>query len=70
MVTERGDAPLEVIVIVAVDGFGVGAAVGGGVGLGELGESLPPHDTAARATNRATLRDARFFHIRRTSAKC
>jgi hypothetical protein len=63
MVTDRGDTPVEVIVIVTVDGFGVGA------GVGELGESPPPHDTAASATNRATLRDTRHFHIRKTSSK-
>jgi hypothetical protein len=59
MVTERGDAPLDVIVIVAVEGFGDG----------ELGESPPPHDTAASATSRTIVGDDRNLHIRKTSSK-
>jgi hypothetical protein len=59
IVTARGDTPLDVMVIVALDGDGVGVGDGIGVGeglgdgVGELGvpESLPPH-AAAVASNR------------------
>jgi hypothetical protein len=73
-VTARGETPFAVMVIVAVEGFGVGVGVGVGdgvgVGLGELGESSPPQDTAARAMISATNRGARTFRIRKTSSKC
>jgi hypothetical protein len=69
MVTDRGDTPAEVMVMVAVDPPGVGVGVGAGVGVGdgELGESPPPHDAAAMA--RATNRGARSLRIRKISSK-
>ena len=69
MVTDLGDTPLDVIVIVAVDPPGVGVGVGVGVGLGELGELSPPHDAAPRPISSAKNRDASAFFIRRTSSR-
>ena len=44
MVTDRGDTPVDVMVIVAVDrrASAWASASGVGVGVGELGESSPP----------------------------
>ena len=67
-VTERGDTPLDVMVMVAPeDGEGVG--VGVGVGEGELGVALLlllPQDTAASTTTieKHRNRGARSFCIR------
>jgi hypothetical protein len=74
MVTDRGDTPADVIVIVAVDppgvGFGDGLGDGDGVGEGELGgSSPPPQETPAMAMISARNRDARIFHIRKTSSR-
>jgi hypothetical protein len=77
-VTERGDTPQAVIVIVAVDppgagvgaGVGAGAGAGAGVGVGELGESLlPPHDGATREISAAKDSERRVFFIRKTSSR-
>ena len=70
IVTYRGEAPADVIVIVAADGLGLGVGVGAGVGLGELGESPPPHDAATVATSIAVHRETMIFFIRKTSLKC
>jgi hypothetical protein len=74
IVTDRGDTPFAVIVMVGVDppgvGVGVGVGLGTGAGVGELGElSPPPHDTAASATVRAANRGARGFRIRKISSR-
>ena len=76
MVTDRGDTPLEVMVMVAVEppglgvGEGLGLGLGDGDGDGELGESLPPPQEATEtAMVNATNRDARIFHIRKTSLR-
>jgi hypothetical protein len=76
MVTDRGDTPLDVMVMVGVDPPGVGVGVGFGVGLGdgegdgELGESLPPpQDATETARVSATNRTARIFRIRKTSSR-
>jgi hypothetical protein len=75
IVTDRGDTPADVMVIVGVEPPGVGVGVGVGVGLGlgagdgELGESLsPPQDTAV-AMIKAANRGARNFRIRKTSLR-
>jgi hypothetical protein len=72
IVTDRGDTPVDVIVMVAVEppgvGVGVGAGLGVGVGEGELGESSPPPQEATAMAN-ATNRGARNVRIRKTSLK-
>jgi hypothetical protein len=74
MVTDRGETPADVMVIVGVEPPGVGVGVGVGLGLGagdgELGESLPPpQDTAVTAMIKAANRGARNFRIRKTSLR-
>jgi hypothetical protein len=74
IVTDRGDTPLEVIVMVAVEpgvgvGLGLGAGDGDGVGEGELGESSPPQLAANTTIVSATNRGARIFRIRKTSSR-
>ena len=62
-VTERGETPLDVMVIVALDGAGVGL----GVGVGELGVPLPPpppHDTVVSAAIETTKATALWKCIR------
>jgi hypothetical protein len=71
IVTERGDAPLAVIVIVAALGAGLGA--GAGAGEGELGVSLPPPQETAAATASVAMHSvsgARRIPIRKISSKC
>jgi hypothetical protein len=85
IVTARGDTPLDVMVMVALDGAGVGDGVGEGVGLGagvgvgerlgdgvgELGipESLPPH-AAAVIRNRTATHTQRDDIIRGRHLMC
>jgi hypothetical protein len=64
IVTERGDTPLAVIVIVDPDGVGVG--------LGVVGVPPPPPPQAAAVRNAAAAaapRTVTFLDIRRTSSK-
>jgi hypothetical protein len=70
IVTDRGDTPLAVIVIVGPAGAGFGA--GAGLGDGELGESLPPpQETAAASASVAmhSVSGARRIRIRKISLK-
>jgi hypothetical protein len=74
-VTDLGDTPLDVMVIVAsLDGVGEGEGVGVGVGAGdgELGVLPPPPQDTAVTTSTTARHERRGvgLRIRRTSLKC